>query len=66
MHYGLVDLARSKLPLRPATDWPEPTISGQLDTEKGPTFVTVEYRIDPLNTEEFVRTMPNSVCLRSR
>jgi len=40
------------LDLRPAADWPEPNISGELDIEKGPTFVTVEYCIDPLNAEE--------------
>ena len=54
------------LDLRPATDWPEPSISDQLHIEKGPTFVTVEYRIDPLNTEEFVRAMADMHRVRRR
>ena len=54
------------LDLRPAADWPEPNTSGELDMEKGPTFVTVEYRIDPLNAEEFVRTMADMRRARRR
>jgi MFS family permease len=54
------------LDLRPAADWPEPNITGELDIEKGPTFVTVEYRIDPLNAEEFVRAMGDMRRIRRR
>jgi hypothetical protein len=54
------------LDLRPAADWPEPNISGELAMEKGPTFVTVEYRIEPLNVEEFVRAMTDMRRVRRR
>jgi len=54
------------LDLRPAADWPEPNISGELAMEKGPTFVTVEYRIQPFNAEEFVRAMADMRRVRRR
>jgi MFS family permease len=54
------------LDLKPAADWPEPSISSELDIGKGPTFVTVEYRIDPLDTEEFVRAMADIHRVRLR
>jgi hypothetical protein len=33
------------LDLKPAGDWPQPNISGELDAGAGPTFVTVEYKL---------------------
>ena len=43
--------------LAPSMHWPEPQVAEELDLERGPVMVIVEYRIGPENAEEFARVM---------
>lgn len=52
--------------LRPSADWPEPNASAGLEKENGPALVTVEYRIDSSNREDFVRAMAEMGRVRRR
>jgi len=54
------------LDLTPAAEWPHPTVSDEFGIEKGPTFVSIEDRIDPVHTEEFVRVMADMRQARRR
>ncbi len=38
----------------PSKHWPQPTVSGDIDSGKGPTLVTVEYRIAQAARDEFL------------
>ena len=33
--------------------WPEPVITGEVEHDRGPVLVTIEYRIDPKDREAF-------------
>jgi hypothetical protein len=37
--------------------WPTPVFSHEIDAERGPTLVTVEYRIDPRNRRAFLTAL---------
>ena len=54
------------LDLKSAAHWPAPDLVAELVADSGPAFVTVEYRIDPINAEEFVRTMADMQRIRRR
>jgi hypothetical protein len=54
------------LNLKPATDWPAPDLSSELDADGGPAFVTVEYRVDPVKSEQFVQMMAQMHRIRRR
>jgi MFS family permease len=41
----------------PSAHWPVPVITDELDQERGPAMVTVEYRIDPSRSAEFREAM---------
>lgn len=43
--------------LMPSMHWPTPVLSHEIDAERGPTLVTVEYRIDSRNREEFLAAL---------
>ena len=43
--------------LAPSAHWPSPVIMDELDQERGPAMVTVEYRIDPARATEFREAM---------
>ena len=43
--------------LMPSMHWPTPVLSHEIDSVRGPTLVTVEYRIDPGNREEFLAAL---------
>ena len=46
-----------QLDLTPSAHWPEPAVAIEPDPEEGPVLVTIEYRIDPIRAQEFVRVM---------
>jgi hypothetical protein len=43
--------------LSPSTYWPSPMLTEDLEADRGPVMVTVEYHIDPANHDEFTRIM---------
>jgi MFS family permease len=45
------------LDLAPSMHWPAPIVAGHVALERGPVMVTIEYRIDPDQTQAFVTTM---------
>ena len=59
---GLLTIAVYRLPraaaadLSPSLRWPDPVVSAEMETERGPVLVTVEYHIDPAKAEDFART----------
>jgi quinol monooxygenase YgiN len=40
--------------LTPSMHWPAPVLSQEIENDRGPVLVTVEYRIDPANRQEFL------------
>jgi len=49
--------ASEELDLNPSLHWSEPNVVNEVHPEHGPVLVTVEYRIDPERTDEFVVAM---------
>jgi MFS family permease/quinol monooxygenase YgiN len=45
------------LDLTPSMHWPAPVVSEGVEADAGPVMVTVEYRIDPKDREEFLSAM---------
>lgn len=43
--------------LAPSSHWPAPVVTDELEQERGPVMVTVEYRIDPARAAEFREAM---------
>lgn len=54
------------LDLTPAEAWPEPVVAFAVDPEAGPVLITVEYRVLPERTEEFVLLMQDVRRIRRR
>jgi MFS family permease len=52
--------------LTPSPHWPQPPVVGEPDAEEGPVLVTLEYRIDPENSQEFDRTIRELGRIRRR
>jgi MFS family permease len=48
---------RECLNLAPSLHWPAPTVAIDMNQNNGPVLVTVEYKIAPTNTDEFLKTM---------
>ena len=46
--------------------WPRPTILVQPEPDDGPVLVTVEYKIDPVNTQEFLEAIQKYQRIRRR
>lgn len=43
--------------LTPTMHWPVPAMANQIEGDRGPVMVTVEYRIDPANAVQFLAAM---------
>ena len=52
--------------LSPSLYWPTPMLAGASETDRGPVMVTVEYRIDPAQSEAFIRAMQPISRIRRR
>jgi hypothetical protein len=52
--------------LIPSMHWPTPVLSREIDAEKGPTLVTVEYRIDSRNRGAFLAALERLAQERRR
>ena len=59
--HGLDDLD-----LTPNPHWPEPVVLGEVDVERAPVLVTVEYEIDPEKAEAFADVMGELAAIRRR
>jgi MFS family permease len=52
--------------LTPSMHWPTPVIALEVEPDRGPVLVTVEYRIDPYNREAFLRALEKLAHERRR
>lgn len=52
--------------LSPTLYWPTPMTTGDVEIDRGPVMVTVEYHIDPAEAEAFTRTMQPIRRIRRR
>jgi MFS family permease len=50
----------------PASPWPYPQTAIEIDPDSGPAMITLEYRIDPSKTEDFVSAMRDLRRIRLR
>lgn len=54
------------LDLSPSVPWPEPRVVIEPDEDSGPALITIDYRIDPSHTREFLSAMRDLERLRRR
>jgi MFS family permease len=54
------------LNLAPSRQWPAPIVKHDLELERGPVLVTVEYQVDPERAAEFARAMDGVRRIRRR
>jgi predicted MFS family arabinose efflux permease len=47
----------AKIDLTPSMHWPTPVLSHQVEQDRGPVLITVEYRIDPNEREPFLAAL---------
>ena len=52
--------------LMPSMHWPTPVLSREIDSDRGPTLVTVEYRIDSRNRDAFLDALERLAQERRR
>jgi MFS family permease len=58
--------AGKALKLTQESAWPEPVLASGSEPHSGPAFVTVEYRVQPGHSEEFIEEMHNLEVIRRR
>lgn len=56
----------ANLDLTPSMHWPEPITVHDIDPDRGPVMVTVEYRIDPKNRAAFLHALARYARVRRR
>lgn len=56
----------AELDLSPSSHWPEPLVAGEIEPDRGPVMVTVEYRIDPNTASAFLTAMDDLKAARRR
>ena len=54
------------LDLTPSMHWPEPIVSSEIDSDRGPVMVTVEYRINPADRTAFLTALAKLADERRR
>jgi hypothetical protein len=54
------------LDLTPSRHWPEPVVSQDTPSDRGPVLVTIEYRIHPKDREEFLSAITHLAGERRR
>jgi hypothetical protein len=54
------------LNLAPSRQWPAPIVNHDLEPDRGPVLVTVQYRIDPARSAEFAEAMRGVRRIRLR
>ncbi|TQV78031.1 MFS transporter [Exilibacterium tricleocarpae] len=54
------------LDLSPSSHWPEPIVAGDIQPDRGPVMVTVDYRIDPVRATAFIEAMNGLKAARLR
>lgn len=62
--YRLAD--KKSLSLAPSLHWPEPVVVIDTKPDKGPAITSIEYKIDPKTTAEFLQAMKEMKRLRQR
>jgi MFS family permease/quinol monooxygenase YgiN len=58
--------AQEAVDLAPSMHWPAPLVAEEPDRERGPVMVTIEYKIDPTRSAEFVELMQEMRGIRQR
>lgn len=56
----------SLLDLSPSAHWPEPVVDGDIEHDRGPVLVTIEYRVDPAKVPAFFTEMAKMRRIRRR
>jgi MFS family permease len=54
------------LDFSPSSHWPQPLVAGDIEPDRGPVMVTVEYRIDPATAPDFIAAMDEFKAERRR
>jgi Transmembrane secretion effector len=54
------------LDLTPSAHWPEPRVQLELEVQTGPVLVTIEYKIDPKDAEQFTKAARASGEIKRR
>ncbi|MEP7061555.1 MAG: MFS transporter [Betaproteobacteria bacterium] len=59
-------LGRTEVDLTPSMDWPSPVLAQDVDNDRGPVLVTIDYRIAREQRDAFVTTMAALAAERRR
>ena len=56
----------TQLDLAPSSHWPAPAVEGEVQPDRGPVLITVEYQVSPENTAAFAAAMQPMRRIRRR
>jgi len=59
-------IADPNIDLTPSFHWPVPVVAEEIEEDRGPVMVTVEYQIDPINRKDFEQAMEEYGHTRKR